>query len=209
MATALVAAQVLTAKFFCGMTTQVSVNVRHYVVTTVTAAGPTDQDFCTQINSTFQLLYKPLLTSQASFGGTSVQIIRPTAAMAVTAVLAGGVGTGGASALPPTVAGLIKLVSSVPGRIGRGRIYVPFPAEEQSSPTGNPDALYQAALAVLGAQLILPVVVVAGGGSVTLTPCLYNRPTHATRNLAAFVVRKEWASCRRRSFLRGGDALPF
>jgi len=171
------------------------------VVTATTAPSVSDQNFADQLATFIQGNYAALLSTLATFWGVSVQAVPPTAPSPPANSAGAPVpGTAAGDMLPSQTSGIITLRTAAIGRRNRGRVYVPFPAEADSSPQGRPTVGYIGRLGNLAAQLTLPLTIAAGGGTAIVEPVIYHRldtPPTSTFITAA-VARPLWATQRRR-----------
>jgi len=200
---------VVEAKLYCQSQGQISQNVYHYKATAFVGTGGTDVQFVEVFSNAFSGALKDLLCQAAEFLGASVQVIKPTRRPAVFYSTDSGVGTVAGDVCPRQVAGLIKTLSAIAGKHGRGRKYIPFPSEASNSAFGIPENAYMSLLDDF-ASLIPQVRSCGGGGNTTsLTPVLLDRETDATTVISSAVPRQVWATQRRRSDVRHGDLSPF
>jgi len=209
MAISLEVTDVVELKFYARSEGQYSQNVRHYRVTTLTGTSATDQEAASDFAGMFPGALRACMCEDASYLGLSTQIIKNTRRPRILDVTGAAVGTFAGEQLPRQVAGLIRLGSEVASRSGRGRMYVPFPPETANQPNGVPSGAYRALLGDLAALLKTTVVVNGAAGTATLQPILYNRVTNGRIAITVAVDASVWATQRRRSDVRGGDAPPF
>lgn len=184
----------------CQWGVQAGVNVTHWFVSAIGGASVNDSDIAAHFDATFAVLYKPLIHNNSRYEGVKVQKIRPLpVSLAAISTANAGVGTGGAAALPPQVAGLISLRTAFSGRAFRGRIYLPFPGEgDNIDATGRPEVLYVNTATTLGTALVTPQVVTAGANTATLRCGIYRRSNFTINTVQAAIVRSLWATQRRR-----------
>lgn len=191
---------------------QVGVNVLHYLVGLV--AGTVNVQMAADaIAAYFSGAYIQLLSSTATFSGCKVRIIFPLPASSAAKSAAPPVaGNSGSARLPEQVSGLIKKMTGLGGRHGRGRLYVPFPSSVDSTPLGYPSAGYLVSLANLAS--LVPGVITVGSGVNTapLTPMILNRKKPLTlasvTPVSGAIARTGWATQRRRGYF-GHHNLPF
>lgn len=202
---------IMKVRFVCLFADQVGINVRHYRVTAETIPVPDLGDIATHFSLGFNNLYKNLLSAEANFRGVGVQKIFPLPlSVEVATVTNAGPGLETGDPLPGAVSGLIALTTDFGGRRGRGRSYIPFPAEAVNDDNGAPTVIYQGNLTVLGNTLTGVRTIPVGGGSIELTPVIFNRMTPGSSlNVTGAIARTQWATQRRRSRQGGGDTPPF
>jgi len=99
--------------------------------------------------------------------------------------------------------------TAVPGRVGRGRKYFPFPSEEANTDEGRPSAAYLLILAAIGAALIIPITTGAGGNTATVRYTISDAGYSRSFPVSSFVTRTAWGTQRRRSYVNKADQLPF
>lgn len=206
MAQDLAVGDIIETVAYCRAINQNGLNVRHWQITERNGTGRTDQQLCDAMEQNYAPLYKDYLSVQASWVGMTLKVIRPTQFLKVQSTASAGAGVSAGDLLPPAVSGLIKLNTNLAGRRFRGRIYLPFAAEEDNTLLGSVSNATQALFDAIGAAYTSPFTAAAGANSVFIRPMLYRRSTGAVQELKSYVVRTEWAQQRRRSFLRGGDA---
>jgi len=209
MANKIVANDIVEVRFYCSLYGQYSINTRHYLCDGIVGTGADELAFATDLDTDFAATFKELLSSFAFYEGVAVQIIRPTRRPAVFRNASRGQGSLGDDPLPSQVAGLIKLVTNTATRKGRGRIYLPFASESVNGDDAKPTGPYVANLEALANDLLDDYTPGAGGNTSSLVPVIYNRVLHTTIPLTASYARTLWATQRRRSFLAGGDRIPF
>jgi len=188
----------------------VSINVLHYRVTQVTGAGKFDQDIADAFDANFAATYKAFISNDASYRGEIAQKIFPLPmTLAHTSVVGQGPGTAViGDMLPPQVSGIITKQTGGAGRAKRGRIYMPFPGEDDTTDS-IPNVVYIARLQATLTAFINAVVVGIAPDTVTLLPTLFKRSAPQADTLLTTVVAREyWATQRRRSQLGGPDVSP-
>jgi hypothetical protein len=191
---------------------QASVMRRAYRMSSPLGTGRTFGQVLTHFAALVPVVVKPLLHQSAFYAGLGIRGVKGfTLSNAAPAYddANSGIGTGGLNPLPSQVAGLVTLVTNSAGRHGRGRVYVPFPAQSDVSGLEVPTAAYVAKLDSLGGFLDDVQTVAAGGNSVTLTPCIVNRDLISTIDIVNFRSRTKWATQRRRGDYGPGNATPF
>jgi hypothetical protein len=191
---------VLQIKPNCRLTNQLGLNILHYRVATVVGAEPTYQETADAISTTFAPAYKALLTSQASYQGLGVQRVRP-GPLSLEAFSTNGFGPGGGGGdpLPSQVAGILTKQTNLAGRKFRGRVYVPFPSEQENTGAGVPNLAYVTNLIILAAILVATQTVTGVAGTFTLQPVIFHRVgVPAVTLITAVRPNPVWATQRRR-----------
>lgn len=208
MAHTLGVTEIVEAKFYCTLSNQVSINVRHYRVVSIVGASVTDQEVAAALTTIFAPLYKTLMGTGARYEGMSIQAIRPVGFEAQFNSGGNGAGSDGDEHLPPSNCGLIKLKTGFAGRAGRGRLYAPFPGENACKTNGICEDAYVLKLEDLGDALTVTRTVTIGGNSAQLAPGIYHRKDNTITFIVDSVARPFFAIQRRRTYLRHGDQLP-
>lgn len=185
--------------FVCGTPTQLSFNVRHYR-TSFQVGGPVGTlAVATRFATLFNAAYKALLSSSANFLGVVAQKIRPLPmTVALSNNTGAGVGEATGDLLPKQVAGIITIKTALAGRRFRGRLYVPFPAEVDSTVAAAPTGSYITRLGTLAFALLANVVVTDMTFSETMNPIVFSRKFELFTPVVDFVAKGVWATQRRR-----------
>jgi hypothetical protein len=96
-----------------------------------------------------------------------------------------------AGTMPAQLCGLIRKKAQEPGRRGRGRMYIPFPAADTANADGSCSTSYRAALLQIANLIVQPQDVLLTGGLTTLYPTLFSQD----RTLPGFrIIATERAS---------------
>lgn len=179
---------------------QIGVNVLHYVVSASTPPEPAIFIVASQASVIFGPLYIALLNVNFEYNSLSAQRIRPlpVGAKAIS-TSAQGPGVVAGDPLPKQTSGLIAKRTSLGGRRNRGRAYVAFPAEDDSTGNAQPSPGYVAALGNLANQMAAVIVVADGPGSITLQPVVFSRTAPETATPITNCTPSDfWATQRRR-----------
>lgn len=217
-ATPLEAGMIIELGIYCRMGPQLGINVVHHEINSVTG-GITDVQLVNWWNASafgtgLVAKYPPVLTFSAAYKGLALTIIYPTRQITKYVVSPAG-GSGGNMPLPMQSTGLIRKMGSVPGRHGRGRVYLPFPDQAMSEIDGagypSPTGVYQTNAGFIAAALCTAVVGAAiDAGTVDLSPVIYNRALPAASVIIAdYQVPGKWCTQRRRSESGRPNATPF
>lgn len=208
MPNALFLNDVIECKFFCNDQVQNGINVIHYMASATVGGGVTDQDVANAMSTSVAPLYKNYLAVGNRYAGLRVQIVNPNLFPAVVSLNGAGAGVNVSDALPPSASFLLSPRTNIAGRAGRGRTYLPFWNEDQSNVGGHPTAGAIALATAWSNGVFATLNVVVGGNSVTLTPIIWSRRAPLARNqVLNVVIRSEWATQRRRSFINKPDVL--
>ncbi len=179
---------------------QQGLNVRHWRVTDQVSPTFPIQTAVNALHTRLGPLYAGVISTQAQFLGIT---IRPVGAGFFGQPLESNLGpvTGSISGdpLPRQVAGLIRWRTNLPGRSGRGRSYIPFPAETGNSTGIGPTLGYLNGLDELADGWFQPLVIISAGGTDVLTPTLVRRLPFGDNLITSFAIVPGWATQRRRS----------
>lgn len=187
----------------CDVLRQVAINTLHYKVTGVTGASVSELEALAAFHTQFSTDYKALLSAQAFYIGQTIQRIWPLPlGMAIFSAGGAGVGTGGAAVLPGQTAGSLTKQTDLAGRSHRGRLYIPWPSETDST-DGFPTAGYLALLDSFAILAEATVVVTGAAGTATLGPVVWSSTLNSGRAMADIRVNEYWTTQRRR-----GSASP-
>lgn len=189
---------------------QISLNVRHYWLNSITGLGATQGEFATLLDGVFAPLYKAILSAQARYRGVKVRSILPAPPAAPAwEVASDGVGLVAGDMCPKQTAGVIALQTARSGRAYRGRVYVGMPGEADNAATAVPSAAYVTGLTNIGAAWIALRTPGAAGNTSSLVPGLFHRATGTTTDLTASIARTLWGTQRRRGSFGRPNVLPF
>jgi len=191
---------------------QNAIGVRHYVVNAVATPAPSLTEIANRIIDVVGPELKSAMSSAWTFQGAKIRLFKPGPGVFLPTTHGAGPGSLVGESLPPQVAGVISLRSTVARARCRGRFYVPCPTETDSG-SGSPLALLLTEYDQLGAALIASITVPAtGGGSATLAPVLMSvqkdKPD-ATFQIDQFVTRRKFGTQRRRSAINKPDVDEF
>lgn len=201
--------------FWCQMGAQAGLMVQHYEVAALSSTPFSDSNAARIISARFAERIIPLLNSQAQYRGLIMYdtdaIPLPTPIYSTEGADSG---TAGGDPLPGQVSGIITLRSTIAGRAGRGRKYVPFPGEnDNDGSTGFPAPVvdYKDRLEDL-APLFGSSFVFEDpdnpGVTIDLDGVLY-QDGDPTYFITSTVARRAWASQRRRGSYGRANIPPF
>lgn len=182
---------------------QLGVNTYDFVASDVTNQIEV-QDAADDISTYYGLLYKPLLSTHASYRGVRVQLRTETSLFQpVYSILEQGQGDVLGDPLPKQCAGVITRRTAKSGRKFQGRIYVPFPGEADNDPnSGRPSGNYITRLTALAPGTYDSLNVASGTGSAVLQQVHFLPglvPTLLTSEpYVSATPRAYWATQRRR-----------
>lgn len=191
---------IIQVKVYTRLGNQAGLNLLHWRVTATAGGNVTEAEVATDFEALISPVIRPLLTTAATYQGVLVQSVFPVLTLGTLNANGAGAGSGGASPLPSQVSGILTKQSAFAGRRFRGRVYIPFPAEEDNTVTFVPSVGYQAAAANYG-NVIETINLVTGttGGTVTFTPIIFRRSAPATSaTLLNCRMNVAWATQRSR-----------
>lgn len=184
------------------MDSQLSMNRFHYACSTHGGVGVSLSTILNILSGFYKPVYQQVLCAVANYLGVSGRIISPSARK--TTLLWNkdkAIGLGGANPLPKQTAGMFTKVTGSPGRLGRGRSYIPFPSTADQSPGLDvPTAGYMTNLGLLAGVMAAQRVITGGGAdTVTLDPVLAHLgPPVTYLNWNTATARQKWATHRSR-----------
>lgn len=209
MATTLVDGDIVRATYACYGFGQAGLNVIHLRIHDV-AGAPSDLNLAETLDTTAHTKYKALLGTDVSYYGVKVNIIRttPTPRGMVTNANEA-VGTGGAQSLPAQVAPIITCYTDYGGPAYRGRIYVPFCAEDiVEVATNRVTAAGQLLLQALADDVFKTATVTVGGNTCKATPVLYHRGDDTFTDITSAQVKGKFGTQTRRGAYGQPNAYP-
>lgn len=192
--------EVYRLSIYATMQQQQSCNSIAFQIRNVVGGNLTDQDAVNLLNTALDPLFVAIISARATMDGYTLRrIYTPNVdSTPVTKFsLSGVAGAVAGDPLPKQVAGLISFYSEVAGRRGRGRMFLPFPAESQNDATSAPTAGYVADVDVIATYFSQSHTLTVGANTVDVyfgnwiggdNVNIYT--THRTHDL--------WASQRRR-----------
>lgn len=178
---------------------QVQEVTHHWQVTATTGTGTTEAIGYPTLDVQLSVLLKAVMSTTATYYGTKGRIIRPTATTVPVVVNANsGPGSIGVQGLPSQVRGIMKFLTPLIGKSGRGRMYLPWPDASDSTGTpAHPGVGYGAAQAAIGTFFTSALTLGGGGNTVNIFPGVYNRTTHLFTPYSAYEAEGVWATQRR------------
>jgi hypothetical protein len=198
---------VIRLSFFCNDGVQQAINVNYFRQTAHVGTGVTDQAIADAFAPIVAPLYKALMATRWVYAGIKAQVFKPALQVAVTSTLNIGAGTVAGNDAPPQCAGLITKKTAVPGRPGRGRMYVGGVCTADILAPGTPSAGYVTRLTNLANGIFALTVVGGGANTATLQPCLWSKKLATTVDIRSLVIRGSFATQRRRSLVGKPDVL--
>lgn len=189
---------------------QLAINVLHYRVEEVLGLPKDDQEIADAFSDHFGPVYGAYLSVDASFRGVIVQKINPlpvSIAVSSTSGQQAGVRVAG-DLLPPQVSGMITKQTGGAGRAKRGRIYMPFPGEDDVTDS-IPNAAYIAALSATLTSFVTFVLAGPLPNRTSFGPVIFHRANPGNPDpIATAVARPYFTTQRRRAWVTGADISP-
>lgn len=190
---------------------QIGLNISYFQTGVVTGVAPDLGQLTTAFEAFMAPKMKAVIANTASWRGLGLTVITPTPSLEQTSVATAGPGGGGITQQPREVSGIITLRSPFPGRVNRGRMYVPFPATAWIDTDTTPTAAYVTALNAIGGVFVGPTVITIGGGvSVQLSGVIrHKNPALFPTAITSFTSQKKWAVQHRRGDYGKPNIPPF
>lgn len=189
---------------------QNGLNVKYFQVDAVTGIDRPIQAFIDVVSAAAAGLYIPLLASQANYRG----LVARELGTLLPQLWVSGVGTGPGTAvgdpLPPQTCGLITVRGAGAARRNHGRIYIPFPAEDDNAVNGGISVTYATRAGNLGSFFVDPSTFTMPAPPFTVNGRWYiagNRGTGIPVYIVSRQVRGFWGTQRRRSLLNRSDLV--
>lgn len=187
---------------------QAGINVLHFRVAAFAGSGASDVQIADAWNQAIAATLKACMSSTASFRGVGVRRLKPTLSVETFSILNQGSGGVAGDPLPKQITGISTLRTLTPGRRGRGRIYVPFPAESQNDADQTPTAAYLVVLFNYTSVAIASLLAGINPNTNTLESIVYNRASGTGIPITSFTARDKWATQRRRGDYGRTNILP-
>lgn len=204
---------VLRVKHFTWMQdrTQLGINVVHYKVTGISPGSPANVDLVALANTfadSVDTLYVAALNTDCNFLGSEVGVIYPTVSVSEGNDALENDGAKDSQVLPGQVTMPVTFYSASAGRSGRGRIYIPFPTEQDNAGDGAPDPVYVAECQAIADAIT--GLANAGDGTTTLgIQHVVWSPTYEGSSVVTRVLaRGRWGTQRRRGMYGSINDLP-
>jgi hypothetical protein len=190
----------LECRMYCQDSEQVSVNTVYYRAGLPTGGNVTDQNVADVLSAIAASHLTILITNNATYLGTTVRVANKLPLpVAAESNIDAGVGTAGAIGLPRQTAGLLRFFTALAGPGGRGRLYIPFPAQGENESRGVPTAAYSTSVEALGTDLMgLTSVNGAGGASIPVTLVVWSRVHARMADVTDTRGSSKWATQKKR-----------
>src|SRR6185295_487266 len=209
MSTPLNVGDILEVKVFCMQGDQLGINVQHFDVVSLTGV-PSLEATATDMETNLSVYYSNVLVEHARFRGITLAVVAPSPIAGVIRNAHAIDGLVSGDALPKQCAGIVSLRTATVGRTGRGRIYVPFPAEASCGADGQPLASYRTDLSIIGDYFVNDQLIDQGSGdTVTIHGSVYHRITTTSTLYAGYVIPIKFATQRKRGDYGRINTPPF
>jgi hypothetical protein len=158
-----------------------------------------------------QNVYVPMQTSAAEFQGILLTVVSPVLSVTTLGPVTAIPGTAGTTPMSAQSSAIISKSTGLGGRKNRGRIYIPFLDESDSTDAYTITAGALTRLQAIATFFSTPHTIAAGGGNtITVVPILLNRTAPATSLLlAACTAKNQIATQRRRGAFGRPNVSPF
>lgn len=215
MPIAIVAGDLVSARAWCTLANQASVNTFNHQCITVTGAGCTDQDYCNAVDAVAVNFYGPWMTTHSRYDGIQAYILhRATGGLKpapVSTTASSGAGTALGDPMPPNTAAVLKYNTNLRGPGGRGRVYLPFAAVSWASVDGTTTNAADVLINSFASALLNPLVVTGTGGTATFVWELLKKhkgadPTATGQIINAFSAAKFGQMHKRGSYGRPNES---
>lgn len=188
---------------------QLGLNRIQYFCRAAGGAALTDQQVANGMSALAAVPYKAYLNVNARYSGLRLQkVFVGPAAPGVSSITGNGAGAVAGDPMATQVAMLFSKRTNVGGKIGIGRMYLPFWSESDNDGSAKPNGAALAGGLAVADVILKPMLVISGGSSVDMVPCLAKKSTGwIPLELAAtpYIQRANWATQRRRSLINKGD----
>lgn len=205
--------RVVNSLLLTGQNRVVAFNLLHYRVFAETGSGATAANVAAAMEGPLAPVYRAIFDSETFHLGVLATKIFPfpSGATAGNTGLAGGGTRAPGEKQPSMNSGIITKRTALAGRKFRGRVYIPFPLEDDNTATGQTSVLYGSLLLGIADALIAPRTAGSGGNTADLQPCIYHGPVGAPprfTDCTSMVTRIYWGTQRKRNPAFHSDTVP-
>jgi len=199
----------LQAVVYCQLGDQLGLNVLNYKLTSCTEDPASEQLLCDALSALLKPKYADVLVSSASYIGVALRKMEAGGPGAYYYRRNATVGNFDPDPLPRQVAGIISWRTGTSGRRGRGRSYIPFPAEENNTASYVPSAGYLTAVQALRTTILNTGAMAYGDfGAATLALQIKAADSFTYTPVVFGLTPAKWATCRRRGSYGRPNVLP-
>jgi len=184
---------------YCRVAQQTALNVLMYRMSAVAGDAPTEQQIVTAFTAYIKPYYAAILSGECEFLGCSLRLAttKPFGGYYYSQNIAFGDFT--APVMAKQTTGIISWRTALGGRPGRGRSYIPFPAETANETPGIPRTDYMTSIDALAGKLrTTGAMVFQGADTLTLVLQVYHKQPHTFTDVTHYVTPRKWATQRRR-----------
>lgn len=204
----------LQMRAWCKVGNQVSVTTFHHLVQSIDSGAPDDEDFLLHWEAIYGGIFKGLIANGVNYVGSTAQIITPPIGLLRKNNITAGPGTGGTNTNATQVSGLIQWGTNLGGRKFRGRVFMPFPSEEENGVDGKPVAGYLIGLDGLGDEYVHHTNWIMTLGHATIVPVIRHRKdktgvTSAPTQITTYTSVPNWATQKKRGAFGRPNISPF
>lgn len=182
---------------------QAVLNLLHYKVTAI-VGSPTMEGVVDDLAASLGAIIKPMLSNIAIINGIILKKLIPALSVPV---LSSNIAVAGDIVDTPMAnqgAGVITKLTNLPGRAGRGRLYIGGLPEQATTDGLNLTPAAQARQVTAAGLLLVPITSGPAGNTAEFTPVLYHRLSNTVSDVTSLKSRAYIASQRR----RGGTGRP-
>lgn len=199
----------------CFDTTQISVNVMHYRMTSQGSSAPDLDEIAASFSNHFNAGYQLIMPASCTYRGTGVKNLTLPATEEHVSKASSGPGLASGTELPQQVSYVINFKTGLAGKGHRGRIYPGFVPTSHVNSSGNMSAAGITAIQLAASNI--PITWTAGSGGVTGTYVLIVLRRQANKlplpfptwdNVNLVTARLQFGTQRRRGDFGRQNAVP-
>lgn len=182
---------ILSARAWCQLDEQGSVNTYNYYCTSKAGSGGTDQDLASAFDFIISGFYKALCPATVEYRGTQVYFLKSFFGVLiapVSSIANAGVGTATGNPCPRNTCPVMKYNTSSRGPGGRGRLFMPFCATSFVASNGRPTVGLETLMNSTASALLSPLIVGSGGNTSTLEWSLIRKHKGAVPTLDGTII---------------------
>lgn len=211
MATPMLLDEIYEIRIWCSYQQQAGLNIRHFKVTEIIGLGSTREEVIGAFSTLVAPAYLAALSTGAEYRGMSMRRLVPgPPTVEVTTDNGRSTGSVTGDPLPSQISGVISLRTDFPGPGGRGRMYIPFPSEDDNNVNQVPQSSYVTRLGVIGSifvdEIVLPQL--PAPDRVRLLSVVYERVLGGTSPITGRIARSIWGTQRRRGGFGASNVVP-
>lgn len=209
MSTPLAIGDVLQGVMACQAADQIALNVYYWRVNLMSVpASGTLEELHGLLDARADADYIAVLPPTASYYGSKLLRIHPTVTQP-SFFVDNDAGTLGAGLGGRQDAAIITKKTAVPGRPGRGRVYIPFLPNTAYDSAGHLTLAYRGLLITLASDLVGTVTLAGLATTYTLVPVLVTRAVPTGIDIIGGQIRNKIGNQRRRGDYGRPNAVPW